>query len=100
MIELVELDNGDLEVKVINRKQLLNLIKQYEDPITTLFDLLVSSAYIGNGYEVMQSNQPTIAFGAVYEDNELVHYTDKWVGPENFLTELKKYNFVTFFKFS
>jgi len=100
MIELIELENGDLEVRVVNRKQFLTLLANHVDNTTTLFDLLVSSAYIGNGYEVLVNESlPTIGFGASYDDDmNFVGYYDEWVGENCFMTELKKYNYVTFFK--
>lgn len=108
MIELIELENGNLEIKLLNKKDFKDFLEKEQDERTALFELLDESRYIGNGWEspteIGLTEAPAVSFGTQYddEDEKVIGYDKLWYYADyqikSFLDELKKYNFVIFNK--
>lgn len=109
MIELIKLDNGNLEIKVINKKDFKEFLKDERDEREALYDLLDDSRYLGNGWDaptnIGLTEAPALAFGTQYaseDDDSVIGYDELYVYGEymmkSYLDELNKYNFVIFKK--
>lgn len=73
MIELIELDNGNLELRLTNREDFEQMLERnYEDERAYLVDMLDCSHYIGNDWEVPTyiglTEAPAIGYGMIWDD--------------------------------
>ena len=109
MIELIPLDNGNLEIRILNKKDFKEFLKKDLDERTALWELLEDSKYIGNGWdsptEIGLTEAPAVSFGTQYaseDDDTVVGYDKLYVYGEymmkSYLDELRKYGFVIFNK--
>ena len=108
MIELIPLDNGNLEIRILNKKDFKEFLKQDLDERMALWELLEDSKYIGNGWdsptEIGLTEAPAVSFGTQYDEetDEAEGYDKLWIYSDyqvkSFLSELNKYNFVIFNK--
>lgn len=108
MIELIELENGNLEIRVLNKKDFKDFLQKDLEERDALFELLEDSRYIGNGWEspteIGLTEAPAISFGTQYDEetDEVIGYDKLWIFSDyqikSYLKELKKYNFVIFNK--
>lgn len=108
MIELIELENGNLEIRVLNKKDFKEFLQKDLEEREALFELLEDSRYIGNGWEspieIGLTEAPAISFGTQYDEEtgEVIGYDKLWIFSDyhikSYLEELKKHNFVIFNK--
>ena len=108
MIELIPLDNGNLKIRILNKKDFKEFLKKDLDERLALWELLEDNKYIGNGWdsptEIGLTEAPAVSFGTQYneETDEVEGYDKLWIYTDyqvkSFLDELKKYNFVIFNK--
>ena len=109
MIDLIPLDDGNLEIRILNKKDFREFLKKdlFEERMA-LWELLEDSKYIGNGWdsptEIGLTEAPAVSFGTQYDEetDEVEGYDKLWIYSnyqvKSFLSELNKYNFVIFNK--
>jgi hypothetical protein len=110
-IELAVLDNGNLEIAIVDREEFEVIIaREFDDERACLYDLMDNSRYIGNDwhclYEIGLTEAPAIGQGAVYPENENendglpVNYENFWYFPDymilSYLEVLEKEGKVVF----
>ena len=108
MIESIPLANGNLEIRILNKKDFREFLKKDLEERMALWELLEDSKYIGNGWdsptEIGLTEAPAVSFGTQYDEetDEVEGYDKLWIYSnyqvKSFLSELNKYNFVIFNK--
>lgn len=115
MIELIELDNGDLEILVTDKEEFENLLtREFNDERHYLLEMVDSGRYLGNDWHVpfdlQMTEMPAIGYGGIClsdeaeEENWPDDYEKLW-GYDNYmitsyLDELKENGKVIFKNFS
>jgi hypothetical protein len=74
MINLKELENGDLEISVTDKEEFEELLcKVAPDERCYLWDMLENARYAGNNWyapmDLGLTEVPAVAYGALYEDD-------------------------------
>ena len=113
MIQLTELQNGTLEIKIVDREEFEMLItREFTDERNYLIDMLDRGRYLGNNWDAPcnmgLTEMPVIVQGIIYSEDEEVDepidYEKVW-GYSNYmitsyLEELLENGFVIFDNYS
>jgi hypothetical protein len=105
MLDLIELENGNLKIVVTNKEELQDVIDREQDERDALFDMLERTGFIGNNwgviYEAGLTEAPAIGYDLSYADDgelddveKLWFYNDYMV--TSYLEKLKEDGFVIF----
>ena len=104
MVNLVELENGNLKIELTDREELLDVMDRGQDERDALYDILERTGLIGNNWAVIfeggLTEAPIIGFDFDVDDNGAIDAEKVWYYNEymvkSYLEELKEHGFVIF----
>lgn len=105
MVNLVELESGNLQIIIKDREELQDVIDRGQDERDALFDILERTGLIGNGWGVIfeagLTEAPVIGYDLdIDDDGEIVSAEKLWYYNEymvkSYLTQLMEDGYVIF----